>query len=924
MPWKNEILNPPKGAVTVAETFKRNIITRVGPQIFSILRYIPGVEFHIKQVEEKFDFHVKVKNEQWKDFLKFFEEDCFKWIKFVCEQAGSFYWAEKLQELDFHHNGNMYGYFEKVLTVLRLLAYIEHTPLISSGIEVLANDKTVSDIDEGTDKESEMYDFRQDFDEQERVKKVRLTAMHIFSLIGREQQGEFIRRYFMCRNYRDYLALAGEYAPESSDIMSELTDEALREEEKKFYGDKEKGYLKNEEQIKIYEQPRNETINVLAGPGSGKTHMLTMRCAKLIYKEHVEPSHLLILAYNRAVVVELKNRLDNLFTKLGMSRIGHHLHIHTFHALAKICMGSRLDNVPTELWEKMFLQFLQNNTVEFRGIFPQIEYVLVDEFQDITRDRLLSLLEIKKIYPDVKFFTIGDKNQSIYGFDRLPKDSNGRALQVNNPITYAAWLNPDAYYKKLDEELHPTQLTMFTNYRSYQKILDSSAKFVPTDSNMPISAATLMAHEPHEPYTIFNDTSTSWTGDLLVYINNVKEQNEIAKSNGNEYAIIKNVAVFFRTNNEVYRGYADIRSRVPEDVRIRIQGASTCELWREREVYDLIHFLNQHPDTELLLDDDRTAHGMKDFLMKKIEDNPSWDAYNIDLAYTIVLNYLESIRSDESIHSYSDLANYILEVAGKDDGGQVYKIYDRYKEQRILQDDTLTVILTTMHKVKGLEFDAVFITPSSISLPMKPHHTYAKGQELQLDDKADIEEERRLMFVAYTRAKKYLHVYKGQREAAIEEANQVYLPVDDGTIVYAEREPGMNKYYLSQNVFANTFFMNDKIAQNVKKDDDVMVVRESDGNYYVQHGNDLVARLSGASTIARNARNNDILRLRGFFVSDVSIWSWEDTLKADESARAKAIAQHREYRPFANDWCQAARERGYIYVVQIAGFGTPA
>ena len=861
MPWKNEILNSPKGAVTVAETFKRNIITRVGPQIFSILRYIPGVEFHIKQVEEKFDFHVKVKNEQWKDFLKFFEEDCFKWIKFVCEQAGSFYWAEKLQELDFHHNGNMYGYFEKVLTVLRLLAYIEHTPLISSGIEVLANDKTVSDIDEGTDKESEMYDFRQDFDEQERVKKVRLTAMHIFSLIGREQQGEFIRRYFMCRNYRDYLALAGEYAPESSDIMSELTDEALREEEKKFYGDKEKGYLKNEEQIKIYEQPRNETINVLAGPGSGKTHMLTMRCAKLIYKEHVEPSHLLILAYNRAVVVELKNRLDNLFTKLGMSRIGHHLHIHTFHALAKICMGSRLDNVPTELWEKMFLQFLQNNTVEFRGIFPQIEYVLVDEFQDITRDRLLSLLEIKKIYPDVKFFTIGDKNQSIYGFDRLPKDSNGRALQVNNPITYAAWLNPDAYYKKLDEELHPTQLTMFTNYRSYQKILDSSAKFVPTDSNMPISAATLMAHEPHEPYTIFNDTSTSWTGDLLVYINNVKEQNEIAKSNGNEYAIIKNVAVFFRTNNEVYRGYADIRSRVPEDVRIRIQGASTCELWREREVYDLIHFLNQHPDTELLLDDDRTAHGMKDFLMKKIEDNPSWDAYNIDLAYTIVLNYLESIRSDESIHSYSDLANYILEVAGKDDGGQVYKIYDRYKEQRILQDDTLTVILTTMHKVKGLEFDAVFITPSSISLPMKPHHTYAKGQELQLDDKADIEEERRLMFVAYTRAKKYLHVYKGQRETAIEEANQVYLPVDDGTIVYAEREPGMNKYYLSQNVFANTFFMNDKIAQNVKKDDDVMVVRESDGNYYVQHGNDLVARLSGASTIARNARNNDILQI---------------------------------------------------------------
>ena len=914
MPWKNEIQNPPKGAVTIAETFKRNIITRVGPQIFSILRYIPGVEFHVKQVEEKFDFHVKVKNEQWKGFLEYFEEDCFNWIKFVCNQSGPFNWAEKLQELDFHDNGNKYGYFEKVLTVLRLLSYIEHTPLISSGIEILTNDKTESYIDEGTDKESEMYDFRQDFDEQEKVKKVRLTAMHIFSLIEKEQQGDFIRRYFMCRNYNDYLALAGEYAPEGSDIMSELTEEALREEEKKFYGDKEKGYLRNEEQIKIYEQPKNEIINVLAGPGSGKTHMLTMRCAKLIYKEHVEPSHLLILAYNRAVVVELKNRLDNLFTKLGMSRIGHHLHVHTFHALAKICMGSRLDNVPTELWEKLFLQFLQNNILEFRGLFPQIEYVLVDEFQDITRDRLLSLLEIRKIYPDVKFFTIGDKNQSIYGFDRLPKDNNGHTQTMNNPATYAAWLNPDAYYKKLDEELHPNQLTMFTNYRSYQKILDSSSKFVPADSNLPVSASSLMVHEPQEPYTIFSDSSASWTDDLLLYINDIKNKNEIAATNGNEHAIINNIAVFFRTNNEVYRGYADIRSQVPDDVRIRIQGVSTCELWREREVYDLIHFLNQHPDTELLLDDDRTARSMKDFLKKKIEDNPSWDAYNIDLAYTIVLNYLESIRSDESIHTYSELANYILEVAGRDDGGQVYKIYYRYKEQRILQEDALTIILTTMHKVKGLEFDAVFITSSSLSLPLKPHRAYSIGQELQLDDKADIEEERRLMFVAYTRAKKYLHVYKGLREIAIEEANRVYLPVKDRNILYAEREPGMNKYYLSQNVSQGNFAKNQIIAARVKKDDEVIIVADNYGRYFIQHGQDVVARLSSVSEIARQANLYGIRRLRGFFVSDVSVWTYEDTLKSDEANGTN----------FAKDWCQEARNLGYIYVVQIAGFGTPA
>lgn len=125
---------------------------------------------------------------------------------------------------------------------------------------------------------------------------------------------------------------------------------------------------------------------------------------------------------------------------------------------------------------------------------------------------------------------------------------------------------------------------------------------------------------------------------------------------------------------------------------------------------------------------------------------------------------MESIRSDEILHTYLDLANYIIEVAGKDDGGQVFKIYDQYKEERIIQDEVLSVVLTTMHKVKGLEFDAVMITPSAVSLPMRPHRVYADGETIQEDDAADIAEERRLLFVAYTRAKKYLHVYKGARD----------------------------------------------------------------------------------------------------------------------------------------------------------------
>lgn len=229
--------------------------------------------------------------------------------------------------MNFHDDGDKFGYFDKLLSVLRILSYIEHTPLMNTGIEVQATEFTESPIDEGIDEKSPMHDYRKEFDTLEKVKKVRLTAMNIFSMLPSEKQSEYIRKYFMCRNYEDYLALVGDYAPENSNILNELTEEALKMEEDKLKG--------NQEQLSIYNQPRNVNVNVLAGPGSGKTHVLTLRCAKLIYKEHVVPSHILVLAYNRAVVVELRNRLDSLFTKLGLSRIGHLLHVHTFHALAK-------------------------------------------------------------------------------------------------------------------------------------------------------------------------------------------------------------------------------------------------------------------------------------------------------------------------------------------------------------------------------------------------------------------------------------------------------------------------------------------------------------------------------------------------------------------------------------------------------------
>lgn len=911
MPWKADFANLPKGAVTKYDTFKKNIYTRVGPQMFSILYYLDKyVDYSIVKTEEDTEYHITIKNKGWQEYLNSLENDCLDWIKFTCNHIGAFNWADEINKNGIIKKG--FDYYSSMLAILKRLSYIDYTPLLKSGVEIYPTEFTEQSIDDGSAPDSPTYKFRQEFDEQEKTKKVRLAAMNILSAVKTEEQETYIKRYFQCRNSEDYLKLAGDYVPEESDLMAELTEEELKKEEYKMAG--------NKEQMKIYLQPTNRNINVLAGPGSGKTHVLTMRCARLIYREHIEPSHLLVLAYNRAVVTELKNRLNGLFAKLGMSRIAHQLHVYTFHALAKKCMGQLLNNVPTEDWEKEFLNYLKTNKKDFNVLFPQIEFVLVDEFQDITQTRLDALLSIKKMFRKAKFFTIGDINQSIYGFDRVPKD------KVITPEDYARMLNPQPYYEQLNREMKPVELTMFTNYRSYQKILDASAKFIPEGHKLPRSAKSLMEHEPTCEYILYTDNVTNpqdaWFKNISNIITWAKQENNIANTSNDSNRKIDTIAVFFRTNNEVYRGYSKIKAIIPGDVRVRIQGASNYELWREREIYDLIHYITTKPTDNIDLNAEGTAAEIKSHIVRVIEQNPVWDSYLLDIAYTLVLNFLEAIRSDQESHTWGDLAIYIKDVAGRDDGGQVYKIYDQFKDQRILQEDKLTIVLTTMHKVKGLEFDAVIITPSFANLPLIAHRDYSEEYSSQIDDLADMDEECRLLFVAYTRAKKYLHVYKGKREEALENRH-IYKTPNEACLGYAEKEPGLKKYVLGFNVNDN-FTQNSFVARKVKKNDPVEVRLDGNSANIIWDGQK-IGRLSDQSIIKKKMFAEKIKQLNGFFISEICVWEYQDAVSVDEKNRKdvqNGVPGSRTTN-YAGEWSKAAKEQGYVYIVNIAGFGKP-
>lgn len=912
MPWgKSDV----RMDVTHAKTFKKEIISRSGPKIFLLLNHIPGVSSVAKRENDgTVNYTITVHHDKWKEFLPNWEKELFSILEYISGQDMKIVWSQMILDLEMFIPGVQgYSHFENSLSILKSLQYIDYTPLVRSGIEVQPSFKAFEPIDDGTDDASEIYPLRQEFDQEEKIKKIRLSAMDIFSKVDSERRSDYIRRYFQCRSYDEFLGLVGDFCPDGySDILSELSEEALSLEEEKLQY--------NVDQMKIYNCPVTQNINILAGPGSGKTHVLTLRCAKLVYREHVDPSHILVLAYNRAVVVELKNRLNRLFRKLGLSRMAHQMHVYTFHALAKVVLGSRLDNVDTKEWESRLCEFIEGNRNLFKSKFPNIEHVLIDEFQDITESRLKTISLIHDYYPDARFFTIGDINQSIYGFDRVA-GFNGI------PEQYAHRMKPLPYYDKLRDLLNPVELSMFTNYRSYQKILDKAADFIPADSELPRSATSIMEHEPQEEY-VHESFGESWFSKLPAIIENARFEN----ANDDTYRRIDSIAIFFRTNNEVYRGFSQIKKlNLDASVRVRIQGTSSFELWRQREMYHIISYFSKSkdPNTPIILKNNETKNIIRNKIEQYIKKYPNWDAYYLDVTFTLILHYLELIRTDEQTHTYGELAEFIKDIAGNDDGGQVFKIYDEYETERIFKDKQLTIILTTMHKVKGLEFDVVVVTPSFANLPLRPHRQYQSDQVLLEDDKADIEEEKRLRFVAYTRARKWLYIFNSKREEALVQ-NKIYnVPKElQSRLGITEKEPRLRNYnlgYHSNNKY-NFDRWNDLL--NIPCNSPVRIERKertnTNGERYESfeiiegvygYGRTLGV-LSSSSSIKKQMIKDNITTLRGLFVSDIFAWEYNDSLRYDEMHRYDP-----NFTPYSPRWIPKAKEQGYVYIVNISGFG---
>ena len=385
----------------------------------------------------------------------------------------------------------------------------------------------------------------------------------------------------------------------------------------------------------------------------------------------------------------------------------------------------------------------------------RFQYVLIDEYQDTNETQYIMSKMIAKKYKNI--CCVGDVDQSIYSF----RGANYRNI-LNFEKDY-----PDAFIIKLEQ-----------NYRSTTTILDAANDVIKNnkDRKDKVLWSNKGKGELIDYYQAFNgiDEAQYVTREIKKLINN-----------GIEY---KDIAVLYRTNAQSHTVEEEL---LKDSIPYRIVGG--VGFYSRKEIKDLLAYLrliyNSKDNISLLRVINVPKRGIGNKTISNLIEKANRNGCSIydaiesgkELAFK---EMIESLKKQSENLTLTELVDRILDVTGikseyesektleadiRLENLEELKTVTRTFEERegivSLEDfllevslvtdvneydtDPNKVSLMTVHSVKGLEYGYVFIV--GLEEGLFPHiNSILNGNEL--------EEERRLMYVAITRAKEKLYI----------------------------------------------------------------------------------------------------------------------------------------------------------------------
>ena len=410
---------------------------------------------------------------------------------------------------------------------------------------------------------------------------------------------------------------------------------------------------------------------------------------------------------------------------------------------------------------------LANNPTLSSQISDRYKYIMVDEYQD-TNDLQYRLLR-QLCYNHQNLVVVGDDDQSIYGW---------RGARIENILNFKDQFN-DVKLIKLE-----------TNYRSTPSILKAANELI--DHNRSRLGKNLVSQLPDEnPIEILEHNDE-----------NIEAKNIAAKINKLLASGVSasQIAILYRVN-ALSRSLEDGLNKA----RIPYKMVGGVKFYERAEIKDIISYLrlilNPNDDFSLTRIINRPKRGLGKISLAKLEKFAFDSKTSL---YNAIYIASEDVLSKKLSQTLIELANNIKELSTlapydlisrfdstfgikeyynslPDGAERVINIDEFYallkdhilntpefdleeflnelaleSEQDRISDDAISIM--SVHASKGLEFEHLFV----IGLE--------EGFFPLLGDGSDIEEERRLAYVAITRAKKGLNLsysnsrfYKGQR-----------------------------------------------------------------------------------------------------------------------------------------------------------------
>ena len=396
----------------------------------------------------------------------------------------------------------------------------------------------------------------------------------------------------------------------------------------------------------------------------------------------------------------------------------------------------------------------------------KFKYVLVDEYQDTNHMQYLLTSLLAGGYENI--CVVGDDDQSIYRF---------RGATIENILNF------EKQYRG------SRTIRLEQNYRSTQSILNAANAVI--SNNLGRKGKRLWtANGQGDPITVYEASDegteanyvagriitaakgTSFKDHAILYRTNAQSNAlEFAmKRNGIPYRVIGGTRFFDRAEVKDMLSYLCVINNRADDLRLkriinnppRALGTKTIETAQRlaeaegKPLYNVIADPYSYGPLEKpamkLLKFSAMIEGMAQMLEEGMSLPDFYDELLIQTGYVDMLNAkdteenktrLENVRElKSSIHSYVQnaevptLAGFLEEIA-------LYTDLEQYNES----DDA--VVMMTMHSAKGLEFPHVFLVGFEDGL--------FPGMRA-IGDAEEMEEERRLCYVAITRAKKTLTI----------------------------------------------------------------------------------------------------------------------------------------------------------------------